>query len=238
MSLFRLLWIPPGMAAVDGAYVSYPAQELLAILTLESVKRRTLIVGEDLGTVPPFIRRDLAKNAVLSYKVFYFERGEEGRFLPPEDYPALAVAAVTTHDLPTLAGFWEGRDLELRCEHKFYCQPEQAEADRAARSHDRRLLVEALHSRGLLSEEPGFSPPGPCPSPVRLGVLEYLAQSPAALLEVRLEEVFGFVEQQNLPGTTSEHPNWRLRLPLTLEEMAQSPEPARVAARLNQYRSR
>jgi 4-alpha-glucanotransferase len=236
MSLFRLLWVPPGMAPADGAYVAYPARELLAILALESLKRRTLIVGEDLGTVPPHVRRHLAKAAVLSYKVFYFERGGEGQFLPPEDYPSLAVAAVTTHDLPTLAGYWEGRDLALRCENKFHCQPEQVEADLVARDRDRRLLVETLHNRGLLSDEVNTSTSGPCPPPVRLGVLEYLAQSPAALMEVRLEEVFGLTEQQNLPGTTDEHPNWRLRLPLTLEEMAQSPEPARVAARLNRHR--
>jgi len=238
MGLFRLLWIPPGMAPGDGAYVTYPARELLAILALESVRRRTVIIGEDLGTVPPHIRRDLARAKVLSYRVFYFERGRDHQFLAPEDYPALALATVTTHDLPTLAGFWEGRDLALRRDLHLYPQPQQAAADLAARAQDRQLLVAALHRRGLLAERPDTAAPVPCPQAVRYGVLEYLSETPAALLEVRLEEIFGVTEQQNLPGTVSEHPNWRVRLPRTLAEMRQGPEAAQVAARLNRHRGR
>ncbi len=114
MGLFRLLWIPEGWRPARGAYVHYPARELLAILALESVRRRTLIIGEDLGTVPPRIRRELGRLGVFSYRVFYFERDAEGHFLAPEAYPARAMAAVTTHDLPTLTGFWQGRDLAFK----------------------------------------------------------------------------------------------------------------------------
>ncbi len=239
MGLFRLLWIPAGMAAAQGAYVHYPARELLAILALESVRRRTLIIGEDLGTVSPPVRRDLDRLGVFSYRVFYFERRPDGGFLPPESYPARAVAAVTTHDLPTLAGFWQGRDLACRREANLYADPHQAAADAAQRQRDRLQLVEALQGRGLLPDgvESRPEPGSPCPPQVREGVLEYLAQSEAALLEVRLEEVFGWPDQQNLPGTREEHPNWRRRLPLTLEEMARDPEPERLAERLNKYRS-
>ncbi|MCX5892191.1 MAG: 4-alpha-glucanotransferase, partial [Deltaproteobacteria bacterium] len=102
---------------------------------------------------------------------------------------------------------------------------------------DRVQLVEALENRGLLESATPTDPAKPCPPEVREGVLEYLAQSPAELLEVRLEEVFGLAEQQNFPGTQREHPNWRHRLPLTLEEMARNPEPLKLAARLNKYRS-
>ncbi len=237
MGLFRLLWIPAGAEPAAGAYVHYPARELLAVLALESVRRRLLIIGEDLGTVSPRVRRELGRSGVFSYRVFYFEREAEGRFLAPEHYPVQAMAAVTTHDLPTLTGFWEGRDLAFRRDAQLYAHPLQAEVDEAQREQDRLRLVEALQNRGLLaSPGPPVAPGSPCPPEVRAGVLEYLAQSPAALLEVRLEEVFGLAEQQNFPGTQSEHPNWRCRIPPTLEEMARNPEPVKLAERLNKYR--
>jgi 4-alpha-glucanotransferase len=240
MGLFRLLWIPRGAKAAQGAYVRYPERELLAILALESQRRRALIIGEDLGTVPPRIRRELGRIGVFSYRVFYFERDGNRRFLPPEAYPAGAMAAVTTHDLPTLAGFWQGNDLALKHRLNLYPAPRLAEADAAARDEDRRFLLAALKGQGLLPE-------GATPDPetsdadtltLREAVLTYLAESQAALLEVRLEDIFGVVEQQNLPGTRQEHPNWRLKLPLTLEQMIQDSEPARLAARLNAARSR
>jgi (1->4)-alpha-D-glucan 1-alpha-D-glucosylmutase len=174
---------------------------------------------------------------VFSYRVFYFERDAGGNFLAPEHYPAQAVAAVTTHDLPTLTGFWQGRDLAFRREANLYPDPRLAAADASQRQLARLRLLEALKNRGLLAGAgPAADPAAPCPPEVRQGVVEYLAQSPAALQEVRLEEVFGLSEQQNIPGTRREHPNWRCRIPLTLEEMAQAPEPESLAERLNKYR--
>ncbi len=238
MGLFRLLWIPKGAAADRGAYVSYPARELLAILALESVRRRALIIGEDLGTVPPHIRRDLGRAGVFSYRVFYFERDGNGHFQAPEAYPPRAMATVTTHDLPTLAGFWQGHDLTLKRTLNLYPNDSLAEADAAAREQDRRVLLEDLKHRGLLGEGAASVPEAgdPCPLELREAVLGYLAQSKAALMEVRLEEIFGVAEQQNLPGTRTENPNWRVKFPLTLEQMEESPEPARLAARLNKAR--
>jgi 4-alpha-glucanotransferase len=240
MSLFRLFWVPAGRAAAAGTYVRYPARELLAILALESARRRTLVIGEDLGTLTPAIRRDLKKAGVFSYRVFYFERESDRRFRDPGDYPRQAVAAVTTHDLPTLAGYWQGQDVELKRGLHLYPEARQADAAAAAREQDRLRLVEALKSRGLLpADAPVALPaPGRCPEPLRLGVLEYLAQSRAALLEIRLEEIFGLPDQQNLPGTTREHPNWHRRLPLTLKEMRRAPEARRLAARLNRQRGK
>jgi len=245
MGLFRLLWIPSGEGAGRGAYVHYPARELLAVLALESLRRRTLIIGEDLGTMTARVRRELGRLGVFSYRVFYFERDAAGRFLAPQSYPAQAVAAVTTHDLPTLTGFWQGRDLALKRQANLYPEAGLAEAEAAARQRDRLELLEALKSRGLLAAgaknpEPPGAPEAadPAPAEVREGVLEYLAQSSAALLEVRLEEVFGWPAQQNFPGTDLDHPNWRGRLPWSLEEMARDPAPARLAARLNKYRER
>ena len=245
MGLFRLLWIPSGEGAGQGAYVHYPARELLAILALESVRRRTLIIGEDLGTMTARVRRELGRLGIFSYRVFYFERDAAGRFLAPEAYPPQALAAVTTHDLPTLTGFWQGRDLACKRQANLYPDLGLAKAEAAARQGDRLELLAALKSRGLLAEEAGnldpqVEPPAAAPAPVEIreGVLEYLAQSSAALLEVRLEEVFGWPEQQNFPGTDTEHFNWRCRLPGSLEEMVRDPAPARLAARLNKYRKR
>lgn len=237
MGLFRLLWIPAGAEPAAGTYVYYPARELLAVLALESVRRRLLIIGEDLGTVSPRVRRELGRRGVFSYRVFYFEREAAGRFLAPEHYPAQAVATVTTHDLPTLAGFWQNRDLDFKRAANLYPEARLAEEDTVLRHKDRQKLVEALKNRGLLTgAEPPPDPAAPCPPEVREGILEYLAQSPAALLEVRLEEVFGLTEQQNFPGTIEEHPNWRCRIPVPLEEMTKAPEPRSLAERLNKYR--
>ena len=161
MGLFRLLWIPQGAEAARGAYVSYPARELLAILALESVRRRALIIGEDLGTVPPRIRRELGKSGVFSYRVFYFERDGNGHFLAPEAYPARAMATVTTHDLPTLTGFWQGHDLALKRTLKLYPDARLAEADAAAREQDRRVLLEDLKHRGLAGRGRGWRSPRP-----------------------------------------------------------------------------
>ena len=240
MALFRLFWIPPGLDAAHGAYVRYRSRELLAILALESARAGTLIIGEDLGTVAPHIRRDLHKTGVLSYRVFFFERAPGNRFRPPEDYPPQAVAAVTTHDLPTLTGYWQETDIDLKRSLNLYPQPWMGDADAAARAQDRALLVDTLQHRGLLPGDFNEASPdsATCPARVREGVLEYLAQSRAGLLEVRLEEIFGLTEQQNLPGTVADPPNWRRKLPVTLKEMRLAPEPPRLAMRLNKYRGR
>jgi 4-alpha-glucanotransferase len=251
--------------------VHYPSRELLAVLALESQRRRTLIIGEDLGTVAPRIRRELARRGILSYRVFYFERTGDQDFRAPADYPRQAMAGVTTHDLPTLAAYWQGEDIKLKQTLGLYPQASQADQDAAARDRDRERLLEALGlegkeigggGQGLVAQAfqpvgtpaPSPEPPPPtpyiefedkaeegasvdsCPEEVRFGVLEYLAKSRAALLEVRLEEICGVPEQQNLPGTTTQYPNWRRKLPWTIKEMRQMPETARLAARLRKYR--
>ncbi len=240
MGLFRLFWIPQGWGAAEGAYVHYPSRELLAVLALESQRRRTLIIGEDLGTVAPCIRRELARRGILSYRVFYFERTGDQHFKAPADYPINAMAAVTTHDLPTLAGYWQDEDIKLKSTLGLYPEAHPAAADAAARAQDRERLLEALRPEGKdfgreCKGEAGASVDS-CPEEVRFGVLEYLARSKAALLEVRPEEIFGVPYQQNLPGTTSQYPNWRRKLPLTLKEMRRNTAAARLAARLRKYR--
>ncbi|MFZ2089084.1 MAG: 4-alpha-glucanotransferase, partial [Desulfobaccales bacterium] len=197
--------------------------------------RRTLVIGEDLGTVAPHIRRDLARARIFSYRVFYFERKAGNHFAAPEDYPRRAMACVTTHDLPTLAGYWQGRDLDLKKQLDLYPTPEAAAQDAACRAQDRQRLVEALVQRGLLP--PDYAPPPDgCPEEIRRGVLAYLGESQAALVEARLEDFLGITTQQNLPGTYDEHPNWRQKIPQTLEEMRLDPEIRGLAATLGQAR--
>jgi len=237
MSLFRLFWIPEGLGPESGAYVRYPASELLGLLTLESQRRRTLVIGEDLGTVAPSIRRNLARARIFSYRVFYFERQGKGddNFAAPENYPRQAIACATTHDLPTLAGYWEGRDLDLRSQLNLYPSPQLAEQDAASRARDRLLLVQALVHQGLLP--PNYEPPTQfCPEELRRAVLAYLGQSRAALVEVRLEDILGLTAQQNLPGTLKQHPNWRQKIFLNLEDLRHHPEAFRIAETLRQTR--
>lgn len=237
MSLFRLFWIPEGLEPGAGAYVRYPAPDLLGLITLESRRRRTLVIGEDLGTVAPGIRRNLARARVFSYRVFYFERKGKGddNFAAPEDYPRQALACVTTHDLPTLAGYWEGRDLDLRNQLYLYPSPRLAEEDEASRARDRLLLVQALVQQGLLP--PNYEPPTQyCPEELRRAVLAYLGQSRAALVEVRLEDILGLTAQQNLPGTLKQHPNWRQKIFQNLEDLRHDPEVIRIAETLRQTR--
>jgi 4-alpha-glucanotransferase len=238
MSLFRLFWIPAGLGPGEGAYVRYPAEDLLGLLTLESQRQRTLVIGEDLGTVAPSIRQNLARARIFSYRVFYFERQGKGddNFAAPQDYPRQALACVTTHDLPTLAGYWEGRDLSLRNQLYLYPSPQLAEQDVAARDRDRLLLVQALVEQGLLP--PNYEPPADfCPEELRRAVLAYLGQSRAALVEVRLEDILGLTAQQNLPGTLEQHPNWRQKIFQHLEDLRRDPEVLRLAATLRQTRS-
>jgi len=235
MSLQRLYWIPSGSPATAGAYVNYPLRDLLRLVALESRRQGCAVIGEDLGTVPDGFREAMQQANVLSYRVFRFERRGDGSFIPPGDYPPLAVASAATHDIATLKGFWLGRDIEWRRRLRLYPDAASEAGEVAERGRDRRLLLEALAREGLLlperfadflsaDGEPTYSP--------ELGgaILAYLASSRARLTLVQIEDVAGEDEQANLPGTTEAHPNWRRRLSARLEELLAGREMARIAA--------
>jgi (1->4)-alpha-D-glucan 1-alpha-D-glucosylmutase len=237
MGLARLFWVPPGGAPAAGAYVRYPFDDLVGILALESQRNRCLVIGEDLGTVPDEVRATLAAAGVLSYRLLYFERLPGGDFTPPADYPKHALVAAATHDLPTLAGWWAGRDLTLRAGLGLFPTPEAREAQVIARAQDRARMLLALEREALL-------PAGATVNPVSLPQMTpefarklaiYLARSPAEVMVVQLEDVLGVTEQANLPGTVDQHPNWRRKLPLALERFPEDErfvELARTLARL------
>jgi (1->4)-alpha-D-glucan 1-alpha-D-glucosylmutase len=216
MGLMRLYWIPPGMKGDAGAYVTYPFQDLLGILNLESQRNRCLIVGEDLGTVPDEVRHALREAGVLSYKLFYFERQPDGHFFPADWFPEQSLVAASTHDLPTLAGFWQGRDIEVRTDLNLYPRPEMREQQIQARREDRGRLLADLAREGLLpdgvSGDPGQMP-RLAPELAR-AIHVHLARSRARLALVQAEDMLGQEEQCNQPGTVDEHPNWCRKLPL------------------------
>jgi 4-alpha-glucanotransferase len=243
MSLARLYWVPRGQTAVNGAYVAYPFTDLLRLVALESHRQGCAVVGEDLGTVPSGFRETMQDANVLSYRVVAFERHRGGGFIAPRDYPALAAASAATHDLPTLKGFWLGRDIAWRQKLALYPNGEAEAAEINDRKRDRWQLLEALAGEGLISHERFGEflpdPDRPIYTPA-LGeaILAFLARSRSRLMLVQIEDVAGEEEQANLPGTDDLHPNWRRRLAARLEELLAGPEMQRVAALVIEERGR
>jgi (1->4)-alpha-D-glucan 1-alpha-D-glucosylmutase len=212
MSLMRLWWIPRGLGqksdASRGGYVHYPFRDLLALLAAESRARRCLVVGEDLGTVLPEFRRALNDAGVLSYRPVLFEKNADGGYAPPEAYPREALVCVSTHDLPTWKGFQSSHDLALREKLGLSVDPAK---EGQSREQDRNALLSALNG-----EDPHA----------------FLARTPAKLMAVQPEDVFELEEQANLPGTVDEHPNWRRKLPVPVEDWAAEPRMSALARTL------
>ena len=224
MGLARQYWVPNGSEPAAGAYVHYPFDDLLGLLALESHRHRCMVIGEDLGTVPDYVRAALAANGILSYRVLIFERDGSGNFTLPAAYPAEALVTASTHDLPTLAGWWEGADIELRDTQGLLPSAADRVAQTAERAQDRERLLRALEQARVLpaelasqrGSELASNRPALDPALAR-SVQAYLAATPSRLLLVQLEDVLGVREQANLPGTTDSHPNWQRKIPLPLE---------------------
>jgi (1->4)-alpha-D-glucan 1-alpha-D-glucosylmutase len=214
MALMRLWWMPSGGEAEQGAYVHYPLDDLLGILALESERNGCMVIGEDLGTVPDQIRQKLPETGIYSYKVMYFEKQPDNRFKYPDQYDEKAMATISTHDLPTLAGWWEGVDLELRDRLKLFPSVEVRDRECQARIHDRWVLLVALADAGLL---PATISPDPeqcklMTEELSIAVHCLLAKSRAALMVVQPEDLLLMHDQVNLPGTTNQYPNWQRKL--------------------------
>jgi 4-alpha-glucanotransferase len=238
MACFRLFWIPRGLPASAGTYVHYPADELLAILALESVRAKALVIGEDLGTVPDWVRDQLGAAGLLSYRVLYFERAAAGGWKPPGAYPAQSVAVVTTHDLPTLCGYWEGADIETRLQLGLLPSELTRDAMLAERQRGKARILAALKSEGLLpsgvSDDPALT--GTMTEGLALAVHQYLARAPAWIVLANVEDVIGTRVQTNVPGTVDQHPNWCRKLSVPLEELVRDPRFERLAAQLRSER--
>jgi len=222
LGMFRLFWIPRGAKAENGAYVIYPSEEIMRIVALESVRNKTIVIAEDLGTVGEDVRETLFRFRMLSYKLLYFERNyPDPSFKLPARYSDLALCAVTTHDLPTLYGYWSGRDIEEKTWLSLYPDERLRQQQISERERDKALLITALKSLDLLPQDfpvdrtsMNLMIPALC-----LTIYEYLSLTPCRLLAVSLEDIVGILDQQNMPGTVDSYPNWLRKTPLTLERM-------------------
>lgn len=213
MGLFRLFWVPPSGTPADGTYVRYPWQELLRLLALESVRASAFVVGEDLGTVEPWVREQLAACGIMSYRVYWFEE------TLPAHYPVEAMATITTHDLPTIAGIWTGVDREDQI---------------AARVTVSEENLGEMYRR--ITEWTGTERDGTLEQAV-VGAHRVLAEASSRLVTATLDDAMGAEHRPNLPGvTTDRYPCWMVPLPQTVEELTRSHLAAAVASELNKGR--
>jgi 4-alpha-glucanotransferase len=212
LGLKRLFLVPVGMAPTEGVYIRCPFEALLAVTALASSASQCIVIGEDLGTVPEDFRETLVDWGLWSYQVMLFERSKRGEFLPPESYREDALVTFATHDLPTYAGWWGAHDIEVR-RSLGLAVGEPPQQRKAAFAALRRAL-------GLsIGGQPEFA-----------AVAHFLAQAPSRLFVAPIEDLLGVRDQVNLPGTTDIHPNWRQRLPVALEHLAQHEGVRAVAA--------
>ena len=220
MGLSRLFWIPDGATAAEGAYVHYPLEMLVGILAQESVRARCLVIGEDLGTVPEGFRERLAAADILSYRVLWFERDGTG-FRAPARYPANACACVSTHDLPTVAGWWTGADIDEKQSLGLLGADAAADA-RAERQASRHALAEALDQAGVVAGTPidGTAPYAPA---ITAAIHRFAASSAAALVLLQADDLAGETVAVNLPGTDRVRPNWRRKLGVDVADLWRTP---------------
>ncbi len=226
----RRLWVvPDGGSAAEGAYLDMPFADLMRIIAIESHRAQAVVIGEDLGTMPDGFRAVMDSRAMLGMRVLWFERDADGAFVRPDHWSRDAVAMTGTHDLPTIAGWWRGRDIDWTWRLGRSAEAADEAADRANRALDRSRLWTALGADGP-------EPAPEDPAAVIDAAIAHVARTPCALAIVPFEDLLGLVEQPNLPGTTDEHPNWRRRMPDTVDVLLRHPDTARRVALLNTAR--
>ena len=220
MGLFRQFWVPDECTGKDGAYVRFPSDDLLGILALEATRSGALVVGEDLGTVPPDVPPALERWQVLSSRVLYFEREKDGGFKASSTYDYRSLATANTHDMATLAGYWSGRDIELREEVGLIEGDDERRSAVDQRRDELRKLVARLRHEGLLPSSEGE----PAEADVRRAVHEFLCASPAALVGLSLDDLVGETEPVNVPGVGGDKfASWTRRLTPLLEDIIMDP---------------
>ena len=221
--LWRLWWVPPGMGAAEGTYVRYDPEAMLGILALEAHRASAVVIGEDLGTVLPVVTETLERRNMLGSAVLWFTRDydepEEG-YLPAADYPRNALATISTHDLPTAAGFLVGEQVRVRAELGQLAGSVDDEHEYADK--DRAQLLFRLTEEGLITPESAADE-------IIVAMHEFLARTPCRFVTASLYDVLGELRQPNLPGTTDEYPNWRIPLTAGLEQILADPRVARIA---------
>ncbi|MBS7696520.1 MULTISPECIES: 4-alpha-glucanotransferase [unclassified Chelatococcus] len=234
LGLARLWLVPDGATPDEGAYLTYPLATMLRLVALESWRHQAIVIGEDLGTVPPGLRESLHDISLLGMRVLWFERGEKA-FKPARSWPRTAAGMTTTHDLPTVAGWWASRDIDWREKLSLFGHHTSAATERTARDADREALWSAFAKQGLVT---GEKPPPEMPEPVVDAAIDFVADTPADLVLIPLEDILGETEQPNLPGTVAEHPNWCRRLPVATRKLAKQPAAARRLRSLSRKRGK
>ena len=216
--LRRLFLIPPGLPASHGAYLTYPMDAMLAVLRLESNRAQCVVIGEDLGTAPENFSETIRSSGIFGYRVLFFERDAAREFVAPGAYADMVLAVINTHDLATLQGWWHGQDIKDRVKYDII---DNDEADLASRERDadRKRLVALLLSERILN-----SPEIPERAPTA-AVARLLAKSRSELVSLQLDDVAAALQPQNMPGVTAGAPNWRRRLPMTIDELTQTDGP-------------
>ena len=237
MALLRLWWVVKGDNAKDGGYVYYPVDDLLGILALESHRNQSLVIGEDLGTVPEEIRSKLADNGVYSYRVFFFEQAEDGGFFSPSHYPVQSMSTLTTHDMPTLIGYWHCLDLELGKERGLYPTEEILQTLYADRHENKQAILDTLHGHGSIGDNVGrdVNHTG-MNRELNNGMQVHMAGGSSALLSLQLEDWLEMDKPVNIPGTFDEYPNWRRKLTENIESMFDRHDINELASKLTHAR--
>jgi 4-alpha-glucanotransferase len=225
MGLHRLWWVPHGHPASAGAYVRYPSEELYAILSLESHRHSTVLVGENLGTVPPEVNKSMDRHGVRRMYVLQYEQRPQGSITIPERE---VVASVNTHDMPSFAAHWKGEDIADRVDLGLI-PTSQVAAEKKGRQLLRKNLIATLRRKNLLRAA------RPSTEQVLDGMLRFLAKSPAETVLVTLEDLWNEERSQNVPGTSAERPNWRRKAARTIEELRADET---LAARLREVLAR
>ncbi|MGI9485624.1 MAG: 4-alpha-glucanotransferase [Geminicoccaceae bacterium] len=220
LGLARSFWLP-AEGDTPGAYIRYPLEDLLGLVALESVRNKCLVVGEDLGTVPETLRKNLDERGLLGCRLLYFERDENDACRPAAAYPQDCIASIGTHDLPTLVGFWQGDDMIWRERLGLYPDQERFIADREEREGLKIKLLKLLLAEELLPDDIDPSrPPAALTENLLLAFHRFIGMTPAKLKAIQLEDVVGAREQANLPGTVDDYPNWRRKIGVPIEELA------------------
>ena len=224
MGLARLYCIPEGKSSAEGAYVSFPLDDLIGVLALESQRQQCLVVGEDLGTVPPGFREQLAAANILSYRVLFFEQDfHTGSFVPPSHYPHLALAVTGSHDLPTLEAWWEGADLALKESLGLFGDAEETRSQQERRDRERQNILAAFAKAGLFEHPPAIAEISP--EQFAEDAHRFLGLTKSMLLVTQLDDLTRDIAPVNVPGTSTEHANWRRKYAMTMEDLAADPEP-------------
>ncbi|QJU59190.1 4-alpha-glucanotransferase [Sphingomonas sp. AP4-R1] len=230
LGLRRLWLVPNGASPLDGAYLCQPEADLLRLIALESERNATIVIGEDLGVVPPGLREMQAERGLLGMRVLPFERDKGGDFRPPRNWDVASVAMTSTHDLPPVAGWWKGRDIMWR---ETLGAAGERIAERSDRALDRTRLWQACCAAGVAQ---GPEPAAETPAPAVDAAIGLVAKAASALAIVPIEDLVGLDEAPNLPGTVNEHPNWRRRLPASAEALFARQDVAGRVARIAEER--